>query len=276
MPNPVSSVTFACCIVALYGATSFAQISPEKADCFDRAAIPDEVWNSSLVVLGEVHGTWESPRFVGKLVCSLAESGDEVVLALEIPEASAPNISQYMSTDSDESFTPAADDTLFWGRTTQDGRSSLAMAELISYAKELKRSGMRVDVFPFDRIMRSVPDRDGRMAATLRELRLAKPNARIVVLTGNVHARKTKGSQFNPAFAPMTNLLADLNPIALDVAHSGGTAWICRSRGCGEIAVRSQGAPPSAPSPFSLGEAGDAFDGVYFVGDVTASRPAVE
>jgi hypothetical protein len=210
------------------------------------------------------------------LVCSLAAINDEVVLALEIPDFSTPNISDYMSSDSDESFSPEASDTLFWGRTTQDGRSSVAMAELISYAKALRNSGMHVDVFAFDRAVRSMNGRDGAMAAALRELLLARPNARLVVLTGNVHARKTLGSSFNPEFAPMTSLLTDFDPIALDLAHSGGTVWVCLSSGCGETMVRPQRAPPSTQFPFYFSETEEAFDGVYFVGEVTASRPAVE
>jgi hypothetical protein len=74
----------------------------------------------------------------------------------------------------------------------------------------------------------------------------------------------------------MTSLLTDFNPIALDIAHSGGMAWVCISSGCGETKVLPQSVPPSTQFPFYLSKTEEAFDGVYFVGEVTASKPAVE
>jgi hypothetical protein len=101
MEIPRSFYFHAWGVALLCSATALSQPSPQTGECFNRNVLPRAILDSRVIVLGEVHGTNEAPGFAGRLVCSLAAIGDEVVLALEIPEFSTPNIADYMSSDNE-------------------------------------------------------------------------------------------------------------------------------------------------------------------------------
>src|SRR5258708_1877132 len=145
----------------------------------------------TLLLLGELHGTSEIPRFVGDLACeaSLGKSG--VQLGLEIPRNEQLRIDSFLASTG----TPGDYQTLlegqFWRRPLQDGKSSRAMVELLDSIRRLKGSGASINVFLFDLATRA-QDRDAEMAKNILAIRTQAPNDLFLILTGNAHAMKKK------------------------------------------------------------------------------------
>jgi hypothetical protein len=220
------------------------------------AVTPGEV-----VWFGEMHGTEESPRFVGDVVCYAAR-GYHVQLALEIPQEEQMRIHRYLMDGQRDALLAGA----FWGGS--DGRSSEAMVGLLDRVREMRKSGGRIEVVAYD--VHEV-DRDRAMAQAVMAAR--NPGAVFVGLSGNVHSRKTP---FRDTETLVGHLLANkLTVRTHDVSASGGTMWACLGDDeavCGEHPNRND---DSAQTPWTVGPArDDSHDAVYFVGPTKASRPA--
>ena len=158
-----------------------------------------------------------------------------------------------------------------------DGRDSVAMAGLIERMRALRSTGADVSIALFDAPGKD--ERNARMAVSLRSAIAAHPRARVLVLTGNVHAMTGKPPQMfsegKPYELPMTTArhLADLHPVSIDVRAMQGDLWICQEI-CGRKALPSSGRTISAPS-IERYDAGQAWDYLVKLPRFTASPPAV-
>jgi hypothetical protein len=197
--------------------------------------------------------------------------------ALEIPTAEQPRIDAYFNSAPD-----AADDLVagpFWTSDYQDGRRSRAMLATITRLRELNRAGLRVDVVAFDPAPPS-GDRDAYLAESLAEQRKLDPTARIIVLTGNLHARRDVRARADGDHAFMAQRLATTEPslTTLNVVYPGGTAWTCTGstpESCAEHSMGSRAVDPGAGIRVDAADAGRAYDGTFAVGALHASPPAV-
>lgn len=246
------------------------------AGCSSSLDIPASLLSVQLVVFGEIHGTNEAPQFVARYVCELLRRSRPVILALEIDRSNQEAFDTYLLSDGAASSEDRLMAAKHWQTNTPDGRSSLAMLDLIRFARVARASGGRVELLLFDEWPRDRP-RDAATAENIRAAILANPTKDFVVLVGNLHAMKRKGYRSDPEYQPMVYRLADLNPVSLNIRHATGTMWTCRAaRNCGETPVRGLPAPFSSPNTIELGASlfAPGFDGQYFVGAVTASRPA--
>lgn len=109
-----------------------------------------------------------------------------------------------------------------------------------------------------------------------------RPQDLFLALTGNYHNRLAPGAPWDAHYEPMGLLLSRLRPdlplTALDVATTGGTAWICLSASPDSCHVRATRATTEAKERgVSLHAAVDknGYSGVYRIGPMTASPPAV-
>src|SRR5262249_46214901 len=132
----------------------------------------------------------------------------------------------------------------FWQRPLQDGRSSRAMVDLLEGIRRLRRSGARIQVFLFDRA-KPGQNRDADMAKDILEVYAQKEADLVLVLTGNVHARREKFVVGSTEMVPMGFELAKTGAqlISLNSAHPPGTAWICQGSGtdtCGSHQMRGK------------------------------------
>lgn len=235
-----------------------------------------------ILLFGEIHGTREIPAFVGEALCHAARRGP-TRLGLEIPATEQASIEAYLASAGLPADRAALMASPFWQRDFQDGRSSMAMMELIERARSLRAAGLPVSVLAFDAVPNDKAlDRDAEMARRILEARAAEPGGRVLVLTGNVHARTTRGAPWNAAFEPMGLHLARAaqDTLALDAGYAPGTAWVClsgKAAECGAKRVGGQGGHGAgraqtieripAPSP-------EGFHGWYHVGTISASPPA--
>lgn len=224
----------------------------------------------AIVWFGEMHGTEESPRFVGDAACQAAKVA-RVQLGLEIPYGEQPSFDRYLKSKGSEADRKALLDGAFWQQP--DGRSSDAMVALVERVRVLRAAGAPIDLVLYDD---PIAGRDEAMAK--RVMKLRDPEAIFVALSGNVHSRRTKGTRWAPELVPtVAHLVAAKLPVTtFNVSANGGTLWACMSTDdhepvCGEHPNSNDG----DGTPWTLGPARDAaHDGAYFVGATKASYPA--
>lgn len=240
----------------------------------------------AMVLVGELHGTREAPAFFSSLVCAAARRAGPagVVVGIEMARTDQGALDAFVAAP-----TPAAARSLLLaaGHFTdpwQDGRDSVAMVALLEDIRRWRASGAPIEVVAFDVAPGPKPrtDREAAMAEALADAASRRPGASVLIYTGNLHSR-TLPSPFAPSRTPMGAHLKARFPAlrTLDFASAGGTAWLCvmTEGGSGQICgEQRQGGTDRGPQPFvELWDEPDAggHDGIYYLGPITASPPAV-
>jgi hypothetical protein len=238
---------------------------PTKAPLVCKRPVAITAEAGSVWWFGEMHGTEESPTFIGDVACSVAQAGYHVQVALEIWATEQTRIEKFLATGDRATLLAGP----FWAQ--HDGRSSAAMVELLDRVRWLRRAGANIDVVAFD--VTDKPDRDEAMA--IKVLATRHDKGVVVGLSGNIHSRRTKWN----ATTPLVSHLVDAKlPIKThDISAAGGTMWSCIATPdhepvCGEHPMRVD-TPPGTPWTFGPPR-DDSHDGVYFVGPTKASVPA--
>ncbi|GHG67384.1 hypothetical protein [Comamonas sp. JC664] len=245
-----------------------------------------QVKPGAVLLLGEMHGTQEVPRFMAQAACQTAVAGTPVTVGLELPLENQTRIDAFLDSAGEEHDWLKLMEAPFWRSPYPDGRSSEAVANMLEQLRELRFRGLDVDIFVFDHPKAQGQAREDAMHATVRHQVESSPKRFHVILSGNIHSRTKKGLPWNKDFKPMGLLLKDSlgSVVSLDMAYNSGSAWIC--------AVDSQGVKDSLDcgvreakgrdngDRFFLhtwgGTNGDGYHGVFYVGPVTASVPAVQ
>src|SRR5690606_1620762 len=93
---------------------------------------------------GEMHGTEESPAFIGDFACMAAQAGHRVQVGLEIWTAEQGAIELFLDTGERERLLAGP----FWAQ--HDGRSTTAMVEPLDRLRWLRRAGAKIDVVAYD------------------------------------------------------------------------------------------------------------------------------
>ncbi|HVS12334.1 MAG TPA: hypothetical protein VMV46_00280 [Thermoanaerobaculia bacterium] len=230
-----------------------------------------------VVLLGEVHGTAEAPAAVAALACRALTTGVPVTIALELPETERARIERFLDSQGGAAARAALVAGDLWRQSQQDGRTSVAMADLLESLRRHRNAGeLRAALFDRPSAQGS---RDLAMAERLATLSDESRDRLTLVLTGNLHARIAAGAPWDPEFVPMglhlRRLRSELDLIALDLTHEGGTAWICQggASGCGPVGLR--GTEDAEPGLELLpATAAGLFHGRFHLGPITASPPA--
>ena len=142
-----------------------------------------------VLILGEMHGTQQSPQLAGIAVCDALRARRGVGLFMEWPTSlqdALPDESRLLS-------------DAFFTSSFQDGRRSHEMLALVMRAQAWSKRGAPLSVVPMDPVE---GDRDAGMATAVREWIGAHPESVAVVLVGNVHARLTKGFHADASYEP--------------------------------------------------------------------------
>ncbi len=285
-PNPVASkaaLTTACSIPS--GWADIAQRKPH------------------FVVFGEIHGTEEAPELVGNVACALAAQGKSILVAVEH------NVSFDAAYQAAWQLPPekfaAALLKEGWNEST-DGKGSVAMLTMTKHLHQLAWQGRAIRIAAFDgnrddeqrRQFSTLPGQGPREAAQADNIRIAANAGSydlVLVLTGNIHARKLPFERTGTAVEPMAMHLARTGPmVTLDARYSGGGAWTCQlkpglklqpgkalSTDAIECAVHDFGLQPDlGPVPFvslaASSDAAKAYDGFFWLGTAHGSPPAVQ
>lgn len=256
------------------------------------------------IVFGELHGTREAPAFVGNVACALATRGERLLIAVE--HSSMYDAAFQSAWDLPHAqFAAAIRDAGWAGR--EDGVGSEAMMDLVTGLHSLKEEGMSIHIVAFngarDEAQREkfshLPGQGPHEAAQAENIRMAaeaKPYDHVLVLVGNIHARKLPVERGGSFFEPMVMHLGPRETIVtLDMKTSGGTSWACILKPgvtpedgeplpadaieCGSQPWRGiadiQQAPFVSLTAFPGIEKDENFDGFFWLGAVSASPPAV-
>ena len=233
---------------------------------------------TDLLVLGELHGTHEIPAFALEAVCAALGGGRPVVLGLELGRSEQATLDAYLASPAGPDDVQRLTTGGLW-ELVSDGRTGEATVTLIESARQLIAAGADLSVLYFDDVdASSAAERDRAMAAHILEHRSEHSGATYVVLVGNVHAMTETGVPWDPDFEPMSSHLAAAVPTmrSLNARYSGGEAWNCQDDGCGVHPVGGSGSPGDRGVELFAERDEHGYDGVFDVGEVTASLPVVD
>lgn len=270
------SVAWVGLVVA--AAPGLAEDATPSTPCPEVAGLDTLLERSRILIFGELHGTQESPAFMADMACRLVAAGHPVSVGVELPRNEQSLLDAVLTAETDDALDDARQALLaspFWSYDKPDGRTSGAMLALFEALRPHVQGG-KLQVVAFD-----IPfggSRQGReeaMSSFLADAIAKRPDDVHIVLTGNLHSRTLKGS-----FFPLAGQVKERFPslVSLDVAHSGGSAWLCLMgpQGCGMQDVGPRG--PRETRGIHLLESPDRFGhvGVYDVGSTSGSKPAAE
>jgi hypothetical protein len=231
---------------------------------------------NAVIMLGELHGTEQAPRFVGDLACTLAARGLPVTVALELPVEFSGLLGRLVSDDRPN----AAEWQTLFGGTWQDGRRSTAIAALVERLAAMRHAGANMEAASYAPDSAPAQERDDGMSRTLAAL--AGKGRVLIVLSGNLHNRLRAGTaisaQYRPAGFGLAKLIAPERIVSLDVGYDAGTAWLCASPKPADCGVHHVNARhPAAWGTVTLFDSLDAegYGGRFGVGAITAAMPAI-
>ncbi len=288
---------------------TLAAAVPPTARAAGKCSLP-EGWteavrsNPRYVVFGEVHGSQQSPAFVGNLACALAARGERVLVAVELSSIHDAAL-QAAWRQSPEEFSTTLSTKALAGQN--DGVGSVAMRNMLVRRHALHRAGKPISFVAFngahdDAQRAKFADQPGQgpheasQAENIRNAADAGRYDRVLVLIGNLHARKEEIARGGFTFRPMAMQLAPASQIvSLNMATAGGTAWSCQMRAglkpepgkpitsemiaCAAYPMRSDAPIKRLPfvtlQPLPGRQRDPAYDGSFWLGPVTASPPAV-
>ncbi|WP_342378842.1 hypothetical protein NVS55_05490 [Myxococcus stipitatus] len=239
----------------------------------------------AVLLLGELHGTEEVPRFVAQSACQALVAGIPVTVGLELPLENQTRVDAFLESQGSEDDWLKLMESPFWRSPYPDGRGSEAMANLLEQLRLLRARGLDVEVFVFDHPKANGQEREDAMAATVIHQVESSPKRFHMVLSGNIHSRTKKGLPWDEQRRPMGYLVNERldDVVALDMAYDSGTAWICSVDGKGirdrlDCGVRDTKGRNNGDRYFMhlWGSANaEGYHGVFYVGPVKASEPAV-
>jgi len=237
--------------------------------CGDTPAELEPWLSEGLLVLGEHHGTVESPRAVVQALCAASASGRRAWLALEFPRDEQQRLESFLATGDEAALLEGP----FWRRDYQDGRSSQAMLGLLGQVRRLRLAGREVRVLAVDAPPQADAgdkERDEYMAEHIAEVRARAPAEPMVFLVGNVHATRRL---IIPRSAVWRLVKRGVVLKTLTLEAREGTAWQCGAT-CGVTTMRG---PDLGPEPRLLETeraTKGGYDGVWYLVTATASPPA--
>jgi len=235
--------------------------------CRPPVAVPP----ADITLFGEIHGTNESPALVAEHICVTAETGKSVVVVLEIPVTEQSSIDVYLSSPGKRKDRAELIGQKFWQSDFQDGRSSVAMFDLIDRVRELRAQGAAISIVADDGFQQK--DRNSAIAERLVQIRRKDPESAIVALYGNYHTGKVVGTPSNPNDQRVGYRIRDLNPLAVNIDFHAGWAWACTPK-CGVNKFGAASSSGDAPRVDRLVNDPEGHDAAVVLPKVTASPPA--
>jgi len=225
------------------------------------------------LILGEIHGTMEIPRLVAEAACAISRARP-VVVALEIHTQAQADVDAYLGSDGASDARNALLEGPAWALRTADGRSSLAMFDLIEALRKMRQQGAPIDVVATRAFApEGLPQAYSEimMAAAWTEAAGRRPDGLVLALVGRVHAAKVPNSRLK--LRPAAELLPKDSTVALGIGAVSGSFWGCGTDDCGPQDL------PQLPTSPEIGVMLDAedplFDGRFVPSlQLTASPPA--
>ena len=229
------------------------------------------------IVIGEVHGTTETPAIFADAVCLPAAERGSVVIALERPSRDQRAIDAFMASDGGSAARREFYKALIW-HMGKDGRSSQAVFAMFDKLRQMHLGGRVSHVVAFQDVDTRDPPNVGQGPYDERLAEIVRAagglGATVVTLVGSAHARKTEAN-FGKPFMPMATHLPTDQTLTLYADGNGGTAWFCNGptpANCGPHVVGTAGEPARRGVVLQPVMDG-AYDGLLNLGVVTTASP---
>lgn len=231
----------------LDGSVASLDAAAESALCADGAG--------QLLIVGERHGTKETPAFVSRLITDASRKGP-VRLGLEAPAGFSKTLSTFVHSRNTQANRAALLADPFWKST--DGRAGTAWLALIETAQRLRAAGHDVDAFTtepdYHAILNQHPGekidfltvKENGMAKAIEAAYQADPKALVITLMGNLHAglHRNAAEQEPGVERSVAERLKNLSPLVILPMARISDAWNCTAeQGCGVHHVVSETAP---------------------------------
>ncbi len=205
-------------------------LSCKPVDGAGRLLQDDITW----IIVGETHGTNETPEAFGNLVCLATRTNRPVIVAVEFSSDFQPAIDLFLASDGGVEAQREFLALPNWRNEFQDGRTSIAMLRLFEELRGLKQAGAIEGVVATD-IGRATPEglqRDAAMANAWQNIS-REENAIVLALVGNIHAMRIPWSHSSGTITTAGSLMPTAHTITVNVVGNGGDAWNCTREGCG-------------------------------------------
>ena len=245
------------------------------------------------LLIGELHGTWETPVLVATLVRQAVMQEIEVILCVEISSSEQASIDRFLGSDGGDTATQALLKSPHW--KNEDGRASVGMFAMLELMRRLRSDGKKLRVVAMDANwmapegdIASLPPeklkeleelangRDREMAKSVFQAREESPEAMVIAYAGNVHTKVIQGAAWDAKYIPMGWYVSQKvkNLISLDAEVASGQAWVITEQGSGPTKFNGK---DRGPQPFVklFENAASGYHGMLYVGPITAAKPAV-
>lgn len=232
--------------------------------------------NLRWIVIGEMHGTAETPMAFADLVC-LSSRFRPVNVAIEESAGEQAAINEFIGSNGGPDAKSRFLQSSIWNNPMKDGRSSEAYLRLFERLRELRVTGQVNSVVAFQPLYTPGPDGfsqsdyENALAATL--ITKSPRDSLTLVLVGNIHAMRSSPSWAKPPYLPMTGYLPADMTVSLDTRWNGGSYWACTTeKDCGPKNV----ARPAVEDirEITMNPPGESYTGVLRLGvPITASSP---
>ncbi len=237
----------------------------------------DQLWQPSTrwVIVGEIHGTMETPDAFINLACLASATERPVTIALEYSEDWQPVIDAFLASDGGVEARAALLALPIWRSEFQDGRASVAFLKTFDRLRLMKQAGVIEAVVCADANIRSSAndDRDASMARAWKSIE-AKRNGLILALVGNVHSMRKPWVRRDGTIVTAGSLMPRTRTMTINVVGNGGAAWTCQMDGC---APHANGRARTVATGIVLSDNAETpWDAIYELGvPTTAAEPAV-
>jgi hypothetical protein len=273
-PHATHGILLAMILIASSWPLPAAETGSKPLDCPAIEGIDGILAPGAVVLLGEIHGTAESPGFLSATACHALSKSLTVTMALELPQSEQTLVDAFLNSKGADADRKDLLNLPFWRRSYQDGRTSHAMLEVVEDARRWRQAGMPIHVLLIDNPA-AFRERDREMAKAVLDSLKMRPGDVHVALVGNLHNRAVPGSGRMGGLVAAAGTAKSLH--SLNASHKGGSAWLCTSSdaaGCGAVSLSGRSERPGLEVEMFEKLDPRGYHGVYHVGRINASPPA--
>ncbi len=269
---------------AEHGRSMMRDMGYDQGDCRGIAGISVVAENrlTRWLVVGEAHGTAETPAIFADLVCLVASTGRPIVVAVEQSADDQPAIDAYLASDGRDKARAALLAAKMWHYPMKDGRSSQAHLALFERLRQLKADRKIAGVVAFQpgsaSIREPTPQAYEQAMADIVRRASTAPDILVVALVGNIHASLAKVDFGTGGYMPMAGLLPQSQTVTLNAVGNGGGMWACMGDATGKPVCGAHESAMARTEPRGIqlrGAAPPRYSGTLNLGvRTTASPPA--
>jgi erythromycin esterase-like protein len=137
------------CILAISMSVAAQTKRVPGTDCALPFTLPPAVTDARIVMMGDMHGTHETPRMAAEIACTIARNGTPVTLAIEMPHDEQAALDAYLASDGGDAARSSLIARSFW-RTRDDGLNTVATLGMIDRIRTLRYRGVPLAMLAID------------------------------------------------------------------------------------------------------------------------------